>query len=109
VLSDGCAKHDRYGAADGVLTHGEDPAWPGYSPEGDQAGKTSVLYAGGGPWTGSRNPFENAPIHLHQLLAPRMDRLGAAEVSGYGCATTLASRKRPAPATDITCSYPGDG
>ncbi len=109
VLSDGCAKHDRYGAANGVLTHGEDPAKPGYSPEGDQAGKTSVLYAGGGPWAGSRNPFENAPIHLHQLLAPRIDRLGAAEVSGYGCATTLASLKRPAPTADVTYSYPGDG
>lgn len=109
VLSDGCAKHDRYGAINGVLTHGEDPSKPGYTAEGDQAGKTSVLYAGGAPWSAARNPFENAPIHLHQLLAPRIDRMGAAEVSGYGCATTLASRNRAAPPADITYSYPGDG
>jgi len=109
VLSDGCAKHDRYGAINGVLTHGEDQSKPGYTAEGDQAGKTSVLYAGGAPWSAARNPFENAPIHLHQLLAPRIDRMGAAEVSGYGCATTLASRNRAAPPADVTYSYPGDG
>lgn len=109
VLSDGCAKHDRYGAANGVLTHGEDPSKPGYTAEGDQAGKTSVLYAGSEPWSASRNPFETAPIHLHQLLAPRIDRMGAAEVSGYGCATTLASRNRAAPPADVSYTYPGDG
>jgi len=109
VLSDGCAKHDRYGATNGVLTHGEEPSKPGYTAEGDQAGKTSVLYAGSEPWSASRNPFETAPIHLHQLLAPRIDRMGAAEVSGYGCATTLASRNRAAPPADVSYSYPGDG
>jgi len=109
VLSDGCAKHNRYGAVNGILEHGEDPSLPAYTPEGDQAGRTSVLYAGGGPWGAERNPFETAPIHLHQLLAPRIDRMGAAENEGYGCATTLASRNRPAPAADVTYTYPGDG
>jgi len=108
-LSDGCAKHNAYDRINGVLTHGEDPSRPGYTQEGDQAGKTSVLYAGSGPWTGSHDPFEAAPIHLHQLLAPRLDRMGASEDQGYGCATTLASRNRPAPASDVTYTYPGDG
>src|SRR5689334_21834523 len=70
TLSDGCAKHDNYGAVNHVLTHGEDASLPAYTPEGDQAGRTSVLYPdGAGPWTASSDPFETAPVHLHQLLA----------------------------------------
>ena len=110
ALSDGCAKHNNYGRINDVLQHFEDPDREGYTPEGDQAAKTSVLYGAGGPsWSSDRNPFETAPIHLHQLLAPRIDRMGAAENQGWGCATTLASRKRPAPANDVTYTYPGDG
>lgn len=110
ALSDGCAKHNAYGAANPGLSHEEDPDKPGYTPEGDRVGRTSVLYpAGGGPWTATRNPFEIAPIHLHQLLAPRIDRIGASENQGYGCATTLASRNRPAPPADVTYTYPGNG
>lgn len=109
ALSDGCAKHDNYGAVNHVLVHDEVMGNPGYTAEGRQAAQTSVLYAGAGPWTATRNPFETAPIHLHQLLAPRLDRMGAAETQGYGCATTLASRNRPAPAADMTYTYPGNG
>jgi hypothetical protein len=109
TLSDGCAKHDNYGAVNHVVEHSEDHAKPGYTAAGEQAAQTSVLYGGAGPWTAARNPFETAPIHLHQLLAPRIDRMGAAETQGYGCATTLASRNRPAPPADLTYTYPGAG
>jgi hypothetical protein len=109
ALSAGCVKHNNYGALNHVVIHDEDSTKPGYTPEGKQAAQTSVLYSGGGPWTAARNPFETAPIHLHQLLAPRIDRMGAAETQGYGCATTLASRNRPAPPADITYTYPAGG
>jgi hypothetical protein len=109
ALSAGCAAHDNYGALNHVLVHTEDSTKPGYSAAGKAAAETSVLYRGGGPWTAVKNPFEQAPIHLHQLLAPRLDRMGAAETQGFGCATTLASRARPAPAQSITYTYPGDG
>jgi hypothetical protein len=109
ALSDGCAKHDNYGALNHTLVHDETMGNPGYTTEGKQAAQTSVLYSGGGPWSATKNPFETAPIHLHQLLAPRIDRMGAAETQGYGCATTLASRNRPAPPADITYTYPGAG
>jgi hypothetical protein len=108
ALSDGCAKHNAYDAQNNTLTHKEDATKPGYTPEGDTAAQTSVLYTGG-PWTATSNPFETAPIHLHQLFAPRMDRMGASENGGYGCATTLASLNRPAPPADVTYTYPGDG
>jgi hypothetical protein len=109
ALSDGCAKHNAYGAMNQVLTHTEDPAAPGYTAEGAQAAQTSVIYEGSGPWTATHDPFETAPIHLHQLLAPRIDRMGASENQDFGCATTLASRNRPAPAADVTYTYPGAG
>ena len=109
ALSSGCAKHNAYGLANNVLSHTEDPSRPGYSPEGAQAAKASALYFGRGPWSAERNPFETAPIHLHQLLAPRLDRMGASENQGYGCATTLASRSRPAPPADVTYTYPAGG
>lgn len=108
ALSDGCAKHNNYMALNGGLTHDETVGAPGYTPEGEQAGGTSVLYQGS-VWAAGANPFETAPIHLQQLLAPRIDRMGAFESEGFGCATTLASRNRSAPATDVTYTYPRDG
>lgn len=108
VLSDGCAKHNAYGALNGVLEHAESMSKPGFTAAGNAAAGTSVLYQGG-PWTAASNPFQDAPIHLHQLLAPRLDRMGASENQGYGCATTLASRNRPAPPADVTYTYPGNG
>lgn len=109
ALSAACAKHNAYGAINHLLAHQEDPSRPGYTPEGNYAAANSVLYQGSGPWSASRNPFESAPIHLHQLLAPRLDRMGASENQGYGCATTFASRNRPPPAADVTYTYPGNG
>ncbi len=107
-LSDGCAKHNRYGAANGTLVHREDPASPAYTPEGDAAARTSVMYRGA-HWTAQSNPFEHAPIHLHQLLSPYLDRAGADETAGYGCLTTLASVARPAEPVDTLFTYPRDG
>lgn len=108
ALSDGCAQHDHYMAVNGVVTHYEDPSLPGYTPEGDQAARTSVLYDGGPSWSATSDPFAAAPLHLHSLLAPRIDRMGAAEVNYLGCATT-ASLNRTPPAADATYTYPGDG
>ncbi|WP_354700427.1 hypothetical protein DSM112329_00702 [Paraconexibacter sp. AEG42_29] len=108
ALSDGCARHNRYSALNRSLDHREDPAQPGYSVAGDAAARTSVLYQGT-TWTASANPFETAPIHLHQLLSPQIDRLGASENEGYGCASTLASLGRPPAAVDTLYTYPGDG
>ena len=106
--SRGCHLHNHYGAVNGELEHAEDPAKPGYTAEGDAAGRSSVLY-GGYHWTADANPFEHAPIHLHQLLAPRIDVMGAYESEGRGCASTLRSFRRPAPASNVTYTYPAEG
>ncbi len=101
-----CDLHNGYMAQNGI-GHAEDPSAPGYTEDGDKAGRNSVL-AGGTGW-GATNPWETAPIHLHQLLAPRLDAMGVADSHGYVCATTLLSRNRPAPPIDTVYTYPGNG
>ena len=101
-----CDLHNGYMAQNGI-GHEEDESKPGYTEDGDKAGRKSVL-AGGIGW-GAANPWETAPIHLHQLLAPRLDAMGVADSHGYVCATTLLSRNRPAPAATTVYTYPGNG
>jgi hypothetical protein len=89
-----CAKHNVYQLAHGgKLTHGEsDKASPTYTSDGDAVSQGAVLTTG--TWDRG-NPFENAPIHLHQLLAPRLNVVGANESVGFSCTTTFG----PAPLT----------
>ncbi len=108
VWSAGCEAHNHYGATNDILTHDESSTAPAYTPDGARAGQTSVLYRNL-TWTAASNPFEHSPIHLHQLLAPRLDAVGAWESEGFGCATTLSSRNRSAPPRNVTYTYPRDG
>ena len=87
TLTADCAAHDRYMALNHVLTHFEQPGDPGYSDGGAYAGRNSVL-ARGANWSES-NPYETAPLHLDQLLAPRLRALGSADLDGYSCTTTF--------------------
>ena len=98
-----CALHNAYQRENGVLEHEEDPRRPGYTEDGNWAGTNSVLSTGGWSREGG-NPFENAPIHLMQLLAPALAEMG---IDG-GCATTWPGYVRAAPSRALY-SYPGDG
>ena len=92
-----CAQHNAYMRANGgELTHEETPGAPGYTPEGAQAAASSVLARGS--WNAG-NPWETAPIHLHQLLAPRLDAMGVEDAAGYVCATTRRVRRQARCAT----------
>jgi hypothetical protein len=102
-----CAKHNYYEAQTGELEHSEDPSSPYYSAEGDWAAENSVL-AGGTSWD-QGNPWEEAPIHLIQMLAPQLSEMGAAENDAHNCATTWPGYQRPEPASLIAYSYPGNG
>ncbi len=102
-----CAKHNYYGAQTGELRHSEDPSSPYYSAEGDWAAENSVL-ASGPSWS-QGNPWEEAPIHLIQLLAPQLSEMGAAENDNHDCATTWPGYHRPEPAGLTGYSYPGNG
>jgi hypothetical protein len=105
--SAGCAKHNYYEEQTGEFGHEEDPSSPYYSEEGDLAAHSSVI-AYGSSWS-SGNPWEDAPIHLLQMLAPQMSETGAAESYGRNCLTTWPGYQRPSPATLSAYSYPGDG
>ncbi len=102
-----CAKHNYYGAQTGELTHEENPSSPYYSAEGDFAARHSVL-ASGSSWSHG-NPWEEAPIHLIQMLAPQLSEMGAAENDNHNCATTWPGYHRPEPASLTAYSYPGNG
>lgn len=104
--SDACAKHARYVELNGrnpSNPHDEDPSKPGYTPEGQQAARSSVL---GGTYNDSgENPWEDAPIHLMQLLGPGLAETGYAP----GCMWTWPGYTRLKPASTQTYSYPGPG
>lgn len=102
-----CAAHNYYEAQTGEFGHSEDPSSPFYSSEGRWAAENSVIAFGPG-WTNG-NPWEEAPIHLLQMLAPQMSETGAAESYGHNCMTTWPGYKRPSPAALTAYSYPGHG
>ena len=115
ALNDGCRKHNNYMATNNELTHFEDDTKPGYTPEGDLAGRSSVLGYGSPAWnTLNRNPWENAPIHLSQMLDPTLKFTGYDESQNHECATTLARYiegygGRPSPQRSKLFTYPGPG
>jgi hypothetical protein len=91
--------------------HIETPGTPGYTAGGAFAGANSVLAEGVEweasrhfPW-GARNPWEEAPIHLMQLLGPELSVTGFAPV----CMVTWAGYKRTPPAEPQLVTYPGNG
>jgi hypothetical protein len=107
-LAEGCRLHARWMELNGTTAHEEPPGSPGYTQKGAAAGSNSVL---GGVWEEPNagvyfsNPYEAAPIHLMQLLAPQLARTGI-----WGpCATTWPGYVRRAPATPQILTYPGDG
>jgi hypothetical protein len=102
-----CAQHNEYMRLNNGVEHSETPGNPGYSAEGAWAAGSAVL--GGGSWAANKNPWENAPIHLMQLLSPKLAQLGASDASGHICATTWPGYTRAAPTDLAVYSYPGDG
>jgi hypothetical protein len=82
-----CAKHVAYETKTSTMTHFEDPSSPYYTPEGDWAGRSSVLSGAAWSATGG-NPWEDAPIHLDQLLQPGLTVTGYADDGQFACMVT---------------------
>jgi hypothetical protein len=101
-----CAEHDHYMALNRALSADEVPAAPGYTPGGAFAAGNSVLIEAGN-WDAG-DPYENAPVHLDQLLAPRLLISGSADADGFSCTTTFPGWTRPAPAALTVDTYPGN-
>jgi hypothetical protein len=107
LWSQACAAHDTYMADNHVIENPEDLTSPGYSPGGAWAGEESVL--AGTPWTASANPWEDAPLHLDQLMSPGLSTVGIDESSGDACVTTWPGMAEPALPTGTVLTYPGNG
>jgi hypothetical protein len=120
--SQACAAHDAYLKDNNLLEHPEIQSNPGYSPGGNWAGTHSIL-AEGGAWTAQANPWEDAPIHLNQLMTPELTSVGIDASRGYDCMTTwpgittlipapfisgLPAPAFPAPLGTVF-TYPGNG
>jgi len=107
TLSTDCAEHDNYMFLNHQLTHVEQPGNPGYTAGGAYAGLNAVLTENDN-WDAG-NPYENAPLHLDQLLAPRLLVLGTADADGFSCTTTFPGWVRPDPPALTVDTYPGNG
>lgn len=101
-----CALHNAYQRKNEFFGHAEEQGKPGYTKQGEWAAKHAVL-SKGRTWADG-NPFELAPIHLMQLLAPQLQTMGVADGNGYVCATTWPGFTRFT-APDAIYTYPGDG
>lgn len=101
-----CLRHIRWMERNGALRHDETPGTPGYSAAGAWAGSNAVL-AAGTHWTASHLPWLTAPIHLAQLLAPGLTRVGVAYERGWACATTWPGYSRQS-APSAIYSYPAN-
>ncbi len=95
VLSKGCAAHAEYlvknaghPSAQGLGLHSEDPKLPGYTKEGERAGKASVIFLGlGGAdavegWIGSL-------LHRIPLLQSRLRKIGYGSAAGGPAKVTV--------------------
>lgn len=102
-----CEAHDHWEQLNHVFGHSETPGTPGYTAGGLLAAENSVLTEGI-YWTHS-DPYDTAPFHLFQLLAPRLAVAGAADAYDHDCVTTLLGDTRAAPASSVAYSYPGNG
>ncbi len=109
----GCRLHMEWWARNPRASnpHEETPGSAGYTTEGAFAGAHAVLAEGldwsaGSryPW-GAADPWEEAPIHLMQLLGPELS------VSGFAptCMITWAGYERTPPPQPQLLTYPGNG
>jgi hypothetical protein len=100
-----CLDHARWMRRNRLVQHAETPGTPLYTPAGNWAAARAVL-SGGDPWTTLRNPFETAPMHLAQLLAPQLRRMGVGIYRGWACATTLPGYGHGRARRNVVYAYP---
>lgn len=118
ILTRGCAAHAAYlvknvdhPSTQGLGLHNEDPKLPGYTKEGERAGKASVIYLGkeGADavegWIGSL-------LHRIPLMQSRLKKVGYGMARGgpAGVTVVLDSTNGMGPGRDaLVVIYPADG
>jgi hypothetical protein len=88
VLSKGCAAHAEYlvknaehPSTQGLGLHAEDPKLPGYSKDGERAGKASVIFLGLGG-TDAVEGWIGSLLHRIPLLQSRLRKIGYGSAPG---------------------------
>jgi len=107
LWSRACAAHNAYQDLNDKMDHPETPGQPGYSEGGNWAGTHAVL-AGSGGWGPEENPWNDAPIHLNQMMAAELSVVGIDVSHGFSCLTTWPGLRRQLPVGQVY-TYPGDG
>ena len=102
--SSACAAHNKYLKRTRDFAHPEQKGKPGYTKQGAWAGLNSVLSIGA-TWANG-NPWEDAPLHLMQVLTPQLRSIGIDDGAGFSCATTFPGYRLGA--KNAVYSYPGD-
>jgi hypothetical protein len=111
ALSKGDAIHAEFTAKNQVLEHAEDPTLPGYSTEGDHAGRSS----NGAEVKSEQDAIEQwmqAPFHALGILDPRLKTTGYGQFTDHGATyawLNVISGMGPLPAdTQFPIFWPGD-
>lgn len=107
LWSRACAAHNAYQDLHDKMDHPETPGQAGYSDGGNWAGTHAVI-AGAGGWGPEENPWNDAPIHLNQMMAAELSVVGIDVSHGYSCLTTWPGLRRKLPLGQVF-TYPGDG
>lgn len=102
-----CAAHLRYMRTTGTILHRQDPSSPAYTPAGDWAARNAIL-ASTQTWTANRFIWEDAPLHMAQILTPQLARTGIADDGRLVCLTTLPGYTRTTPDSATVVTYPGN-
>ncbi len=104
VWSEACQLHNAYEKRNNAFGQGETEGKPGYSTAGNLIAQTSVLAQG--IYWGRRDPYDNAPFHLFDLLNPRISTIGAADSEGFGCVEIELGRCAAPPAASGRLQLP---
>jgi hypothetical protein len=102
--SEKCKTHNHYMALNDMV-HDENPSAPGYTEEGNWCGTNSVLASSYG-WGSASTPWDTAPIHLAQILAPQLRESGAFISEGFSSLTTWPGYNYEAASRDALYAYP---
>lgn len=118
ALDVGAVAHARYMVRTQSIGHGEDPASPHYSPEGDASAAVSALFLGG-PSSAAQvvDTWITSPFHAVGLLRPWATRAGFGLVTEQagptlrsGAAlTVLGAKGVPPGGAPPVAAWPGDG
>ena len=95
ILSKGCSAHAEYlvknaehPSTQGLGLHAEDAKLPGYTPEGERAGKASVIFLGRGG-TDAVDGWVGSLLHRIPLLQSRLRKIGYGVAKGGPATVTV--------------------